>query len=139
MTQDPDERAKLSTSRMVATSLLTLAIAVVVSPQISAGGNLQRSLTVTTAVFALLGFGLYLFCFLTSRETVQRSARKVSVRDTLGMLRRNKPLLLLCFAPAPSHRRAAHWSGAPLGARGRRRCPPEGLPDVVGHDLRAEE
>ena len=32
-----------STSRMVATSLVTLVIAVVVSPQISAGGNLQRS------------------------------------------------------------------------------------------------
>jgi glucuronide carrier protein len=96
MTQDPDERAKLSTSRMIGTTLGILLIAVVVSPQISAGGNLQRSLTTTTVIFAVVGFALYLFCFLTSRETVQRSAEKVTLRATLKMMGHNRPLILLC-------------------------------------------
>ena len=98
MTQVPDDRAKLSTARMIAASLIILLIAVVVSPQISHGGNLQRSLTITTVVFAIIGFGLYLWCFATSRETVQREAEKVSLRGTLGMMRHNRPLILLCTA-----------------------------------------
>jgi glucuronide carrier protein len=98
MTQIPDERAKLSTSRTIFTTLTVLLIAAVVSPQISAGGNLQRSLTTTTVTFAVVGFGLYLFCFFTSRETVQRSADKATFGAILRMLGRNRPLLLLCAA-----------------------------------------
>src|SRR5437763_12553994 len=96
MTQVPEDRAKLSTSRAVAASLTILLIAVDVAPQISGGGNLQRSLTITTAAFAIIGFALYLWCFATSRETVQREAEKVSLRDTLAMMRHNRPLVLLC-------------------------------------------
>lgn len=96
MTQVPDDRAKLSTSRSIAASLTILVIAVAVSPQISGGGNLQRSLTITTVAFAVLGFALYLWCFATSRETVQRDVEKASLRETLGMMRHNRPLVLLC-------------------------------------------
>jgi glucuronide carrier protein len=98
MTQVPDDRAKLSAVRMIAASLVILAIAVAISPQIAGGGNLQRSLTITTAVFAVVGFGLYLWCFAVSRETVHREAEKVSLRGTLAMMRRNRPLILLCAA-----------------------------------------
>ncbi|HEX2048567.1 MAG TPA: glycoside-pentoside-hexuronide (GPH):cation symporter [Acidimicrobiales bacterium] len=96
ITQDPDERAKLSTARIVAASLTILLIALVVSPQISGAGDLQRSLTVTTIVFAVIGMALYLLCFSTSRETVVRSAARISVRDTLGMMGHNRPLVILC-------------------------------------------
>jgi glucuronide carrier protein len=96
MTQGTDERAKLSTSRMVAASLTILVIAAVVSPQISGSSDLQRSLTVTTVVFAVVGFALYLWCFSTARETVARDVAKVSLRDTLGMMRHNGPLVVLC-------------------------------------------
>ncbi|HEX2046550.1 MAG TPA: MFS transporter, partial [Acidimicrobiales bacterium] len=96
MTQDPDERAKLSTARIVDASLTILLIALVVSPQISGVGDLQRSLTITTMVFAVVGMALYLLCFATSRETVVRSAAKVSVRDTVGMMGHNRPLVILC-------------------------------------------
>ena len=98
MTQLPDDRAKLSTSRVIAASLTILLIAVVISPQISGGGDLQRSLTITTAAFAIIGFALYLWCFATSRETVQREVERVSLRQTLGMMRHNRPLVLLCAA-----------------------------------------
>ena len=57
MTPAPDERAKLSTGRVVASSLTILMIAAVVSPQISHTGNLQRSLTIITLAFgAAAGF-----------------------------------------------------------------------------------
>jgi glucuronide carrier protein len=96
MTQEPEARAKLSTARMVSASLTILVIAIVVSPQISGAANLQRSLTITTVIFAVIGFGLYMWCFATARETVQRDARKVRLRDTMTMMLHNRPLVLLC-------------------------------------------
>ena len=96
MTQVPDDRAKLSTSRTIAASVTILLIAVVVSPQISRAGDLQRSLTIITVAFGIVGLALYLWCFATSRETVQRDVEKVSLRETVGMMRHNRPLVLLC-------------------------------------------
>jgi glucuronide carrier protein len=98
MTQVPDERSKLSSFRMVFTSLTILLLAVVISPQIENADNLQRSLTITTIGFAVLGFALYLFTFSTSREQVERSAQTASLRESLGMLRQNKPLIVLCLS-----------------------------------------
>jgi glucuronide carrier protein len=96
MTQEPDERAKLSSARAVSASLTILLIAAVVSPQIEGAANLQRSLTVTTIAFALIGLALYVWCFASSRETVARDAERVAVRETVDMIRNNRPLLLLC-------------------------------------------
>jgi glucuronide carrier protein len=96
MTQEPGERAKLSTARMISASLTILAIAIIVSPQIAGGGNLQHSLTITTLVFAVIGVAMYVWCFATSRETVQRDVADISLRDTIAMMRHNRPLVLLC-------------------------------------------
>ena len=96
MTQESDARAKLSSSRAVSASLTILLIAVAVAPQIEGSDDLQRSLTITTVIFAAIGLSLYLWCFATSREAVQRDIRKVGVRDTVAMVARNRPLVLLC-------------------------------------------
>jgi glucuronide carrier protein len=96
MTQDPAERARFSAGRVVAASVTILLIAVVVSPQISGSGDLQRSLTITTIVFAVIGLALYLWCFATTREAVEREEKSASVRETAAMMRRNRPLVLLC-------------------------------------------
>jgi glucuronide carrier protein len=96
MTQEPDARAKLSSARAVSASLTILVIAAAVSPQIAGSADLQRSLTITTAIFAGIGLALYLWCFATSREAVRRETDKVAVRDTLGMIAQNRPLVLLC-------------------------------------------
>jgi glucuronide carrier protein len=96
MTQQPDARAKLSSSRAVSASLTILLIAAVVAPQIEGSGDLQRSLTVTTVVFAVVGLALYLWCFATAREAVRRDVATASLRDTVSMLGHNRPLLLLC-------------------------------------------
>lgn len=98
MTQLPDERAKLSSSRSVAASVTILVIAVVVSPQIARASDLQTTLTLTTIGFAVLGYLSYLFCFSNVRERVQVQTNKVSIRQTLAMVRRNRPLLLLCLS-----------------------------------------
>lgn len=96
MTQEPDARAKLSSSRAVSASLTILLIAAVVSPQIEGSDDLQRSLTLITVIFAVIGLALYLWCFATSREAVQRDVATASLRDTVGMLRHNRPLVMLC-------------------------------------------
>jgi glucuronide carrier protein len=96
MTQEPDARAKLSSARAVSAGVTILLIAAAVSPQIEGSGDLQRSLTITTVIFAAIGLVLYLWCFATSREAVQRAADRVGVRDTVSMIRHNRPLVLLC-------------------------------------------
>ena len=98
MTQVPDERSRLSSFRMVFTSLTILLLAIIVSPQIEDAENLQRSLTITTIAFAVVGFALYLFTFFTSREQVERGGETADLRETLGMLRQNRPLIVLCLS-----------------------------------------
>jgi glucuronide carrier protein len=96
MTQEPGERAKLSASRVVSASVTILLIAVVVSPQIERAGDLQRSLTVTTIALAAIGLVLYLVCFATTREKVERRQERARMRETMAMMVENRPLVLLC-------------------------------------------
>ncbi|MGA5298955.1 glucuronide transporter [Nucisporomicrobium flavum] len=102
MTQRPDERAKLASFRMIGTAVTTIMLAFVVSPQIQQyrgdPDGFQRSLLITTAVFAVIGVALYLFLFSTARESVQRDVAQVSARQSFGTLRGNKPLIMLCLA-----------------------------------------
>jgi glucuronide carrier protein len=95
MTQEPEARAKLSSSRAIAASLTILLIAAVVSPQLEGSADLQRSLTITTIVFAVIGFALYVWCFASSREAVRREEARVGLRETAAMIRDNRPLVLL--------------------------------------------
>ena len=98
MTQAPDERSKLSSYRIVFTSLTILLVSVAISPQLESSANLQRSLTITTVVFAVMGMVCYLFTFFTSREQVERSSQAVGLKETLSMLRLNRPLIVLCLS-----------------------------------------
>jgi glucuronide carrier protein len=98
MTQEPVERARLSSFRIVGSNLAILLLAVIVSPQIEGSDDLQRSLTITTSTFLVVGMALYLFTFVTSREQVQHDEARVSLRQTADTVRQNKPLLLLCLS-----------------------------------------
>jgi glucuronide carrier protein len=98
MTELPDERARLSGARSMGSAVAIIGLTAVVAPQISRAANLERSLTLTTSGFAVLGIALYVFLFGTSRETVRRDSEPVSIREDLGALRRNKALLLLCLS-----------------------------------------
>lgn len=98
MTQLPDERAKLSSARSLGTATAIIGLTVVVAPQISRAPDLQRSLTITTLIFAVVGVAFYLLLFTTSRETVERDTAPVSLRQSVGAIRHNRPLLLLCLS-----------------------------------------
>jgi glucuronide carrier protein len=98
MTQHPEERARLSSARILGSNLAILVLAVVVAPQIKGSGNLQRSLTATTVAFLVVGVVLYLFAFVTSRERVARDERAVSLRQAASTIRQNTPLLLLSLS-----------------------------------------
>lgn len=98
MTQLPDERAKLSSARSIGAATAIIGLAIVVAPQITRSADLQQSLTTTTAVFAVLGTGLYVFLFARSREAVVASPDRGSLRESLRGVRRNGPLLMLCLS-----------------------------------------
>jgi glucuronide carrier protein len=98
MTQRPDERAKLASFRVFGSNITILLLALIVAPQIKSSDDLQHSLTVTTLVFVVIGFALYLFTFLTAKEQVQRDVPKVSARQTVDTLKQNRPLVLLCLS-----------------------------------------
>jgi glucuronide carrier protein len=98
MTQLSGERSKLSSARTLGAALAIIVLAFVIAPQLARSADLQRSLTLTTIVFAVIGIACYLFLFRTSRETVERDTTAVSLRQTLGTIRCNRPLLLLCLS-----------------------------------------
>jgi glucuronide carrier protein len=98
MTQVPQERAKLATWRVYGSNLTILMLAFVVAPQIKGSGDLQRSLTITTIVFVVVGAALYLFTFMTAKEQVQRDVPSVSLRQSLATLKTNRPLIMLCVS-----------------------------------------
>jgi glucuronide carrier protein len=98
MTQVPNERAKLASSRSMGAAATILLLAFVVAPQIQNSEDLQRSLTLTTLAFVVVGFGLYLLTFFTARETVQRDVAVVGLKESLQTLRQNRPLIVLCLS-----------------------------------------
>jgi glucuronide carrier protein len=98
MTQLPQERAKLASFRLIGTAVTIIMLAFVVAPQIKSSDDLQRSLTITTSVFVVVGFALYMLLFATARETVVRDVAQVSMRQSFGTLKSNRPLVMLCLS-----------------------------------------
>lgn len=98
MTQIPNERAKLASARSMGAAATILLLAFVVSPQIETSDDLQGSLTATTLIFVVVGFGLYLLTFFTADEKVERDVGVVGLKESLGTLRQNRPLIVLCLS-----------------------------------------
>ncbi|GIG20438.1 glucuronide transporter [Cellulomonas chitinilytica] len=98
MTQEPVERARLASFRSMGTAATIIALAFIVAPQIKSSDNLQQSLTLTTLLFVVFGFGLYMLLFSTSKERVVRTVAHVSLKQSLATLKGNRPLLMLCLS-----------------------------------------
>lgn len=96
MSQNPVDRSRLASARMVGSGLTILLLALVLAPQIKASQDLGRTFLITAGAFLVVGTILFMITFLTSRETVYREVPKVSFRQTLATVRRNGPLLRLC-------------------------------------------
>jgi glucuronide carrier protein len=98
MTQDPTERARLAGARVIGSNLAILLLAVAVSPQIEGSDDLQRSLTITTVVLAVVGYALYVFAFRNTHERVERDVATVSGRQAWETFKQNRALLVLCLS-----------------------------------------
>lgn len=102
MTQDSVERAKLASFRTVGSFSTILLISFVVSPQVQSNrGNpdgLQTALTTITLVFLVLGIVLYGLLYFNAKEQVQRDVASVSLRKSLPVLAKNRPLIMLCLS-----------------------------------------
>ncbi|HET7139448.1 MAG TPA: glucuronide transporter [Arthrobacter sp.] len=98
MTQDPGERAKLGSARMVGALLVGSALGIFVAPMIKPGANLQGTFTTITLIFVVIGTALYLFTALTAKESVRRDVPKVTFKQSMDTLKGNKPLLMLCLS-----------------------------------------
>ena len=98
MTQDPGERAKLGSARMIGALLVGSALGIFVAPLIKPGADLQSTFTTVTLVFVVLGAALYFFTVLTAKERVHRAVPNVTFKQSMDTLKGNKPLLMLCLS-----------------------------------------
>lgn len=98
MTQDSKERSRLGASRMLLATLTIVFLALVLGPRIT-GTTVEQQATYTefTLVLAFVGLVLYLVCFATTKETVERSEEQVELSQSLRTVASNGPLLMLCF------------------------------------------
>jgi glucuronide carrier protein len=98
MTQDPGDRAKLGSARMVGAMLVGSALGIFVAPLIKPGADLQATFTTITLVFVAIGAALYFFTVLTAKERVHRPVPNVTFKQSMETLKGNKPLLMLCLS-----------------------------------------
>ncbi|SDH61807.1 glucuronide transporter [Agrococcus jejuensis] len=98
MTQTASERARLSGARTIGAVVVGGGLGIFVAPLITPERDLQTIFTAMTLGFVVVGFALYLFTFFTARERVQRDVPKVSMRQSMRVLRTNRPLIMLCGA-----------------------------------------
>ncbi|WIM67234.1 glycoside-pentoside-hexuronide (GPH):cation symporter [Corynebacterium breve] len=98
MTQDPVDRSKLSGARSIASSLTGVILSAVVAPQFqdTQADGIRMKFTLTCIALGVLAVILYLICFANSREVVPRGQGQISLKNTLKMVKQNKPLLVLC-------------------------------------------
>jgi glucuronide carrier protein len=96
MSQNPVDRSRLASARMVGSGATILLLSLVLAPQIKAADDLATTFLVTSVLFLVIGTVMFMTTFLTSKETVYREVEKVSLRETIRTVRQNKPLLRLC-------------------------------------------
>jgi glucuronide carrier protein len=98
MTQDPGDRAKLGSARMVGAMLVGSALGIFVAPLIKPGADLQATFTTITLVFVVIGAALYFFTVFTAKERVHRAVPNVTFKQSMDTLKGNRPLLMLCVS-----------------------------------------
>ena len=99
MTQQPRERAMLGASRTIMAALTFSFLALVLGPVVRSvsGAELQTRLTQFTLILAVMGLGFYFFCFRSTREVVERDVERPALKESVGTLFSNQPLLILCL------------------------------------------
>ena len=98
MSQNPIDRSRLASARMVGSGSTILLLALVLAPQIKASDNLALTFLLTAAAFLVIGTILFMITFVTARETVIRDVAQVSLRQTIQTVKKNGPLIRLCLS-----------------------------------------
>jgi Na+/melibiose symporter-like transporter len=98
MSQNPIDRSRLASARMVGSGTTIPLLALILAPQIKALDNLARTFLITAAIFLVMGTILFMITFLTARETVIRDVAQVSLKQSLQTVRQNGPLVRLCLS-----------------------------------------
>jgi glucuronide carrier protein len=113
VTQSVHERAKLVASRAFGAAVGSVILTFVIGAQINALKGQKKSIsspedllayqaavqgtfTKVTLAFIVVGTAAFLFTAWTCRERVIRSQPRISIKETLGTLKSNKPLAYLC-------------------------------------------
>ncbi|TNL95661.1 MFS transporter [Corynebacterium tapiri] len=98
MTQDPVDRSKLSGARSIASAITGVALTIFIAPQFkdTAADGIRLRFTLIMIALAVVALVLYFICFVNARENVPRGTGKISFKSTFAMLRKNRPLLILC-------------------------------------------
>jgi glucuronide carrier protein len=99
MTENATDRSRLAGARSIASSVTGVLLAFVLAPQFqdTAADNIRLSFTIATILLSAVALVLYWICFLGTKEVVPPGAGKLTLATTLKMVRKNKPLLVLCF------------------------------------------
>ncbi|WP_051866935.1 glycoside-pentoside-hexuronide (GPH):cation symporter [Corynebacterium atypicum] len=98
MSQNPVDRSRMASARMVGSGFTILVLAILLAPRIKAAENLQSTFLLTSIVFLIVGSIFFMITFFTAREKVEREVEKVSLKETLETIRHNGPLVRLCLS-----------------------------------------
>lgn len=98
MTQDPVSRARLGAARSVGGSLTSAVLAFIIGSQLGHADvdTMQETYLTYTIILAIFGYFLYCICFRSTKENVVRTVAQPSLKVSLGTVKRNGPLLMLC-------------------------------------------
>jgi sugar (glycoside-pentoside-hexuronide) transporter len=96
MTQDPNERSKISTVNIVLSTISALIISVAVTPLVGLFPSEQIGFPVVTAGCVLIAVAAFYICFRSTTErVVQKSETQYRFRDVFRLLAKNTPLILV--------------------------------------------
>ena len=99
MTENATDRSRLAGARSIGGAVTGVILSMVLSPQFedTTVDGIRLKFTLATLALAVVALALYWVCFRNTREVVPAGTGTVTLRTTLAMVRRNRPLIILCL------------------------------------------
>ena len=99
MTENATDRSRLAGARSIGGAVTGVILSMVLSPQFedTTVDGIRLKFTLATLALAVVALALYWVCFRNTREVVPAGSGTVTLRTTLAMVRRNRPLIILCL------------------------------------------
>lgn len=96
MSQNPVDRSRLASARMVGSGATILLLSLFLAPRIKGAENLAATFLITAVAFVIIGALFFFTTFATSKEVVYREVERVTLKETIATVRQNGPLIRLC-------------------------------------------